>query len=455
MGRVFLKPVPGTSRNAGQPQDRWLFLAKMLPRPTPTSAPRQARLLVLLLISLLALPGCALLDLRRNVKDLASHGIVALLVSPPPRDGAPVYVLAMPSSNPSGSEILAVQRTASNGVATFLLPDDATYAVAAFADRNGNRTYDPGEPSAMISSVTAQAVSDTVPRSGPFRLNLSTQPSGLPAGLKVPTAGTDLESSLQTSLGEVVTLNDPRFSAANGSLGLWEPYQFLTKLGWGIYFLQPYDPTKIPVVFVYGINGSPQDWRGILASLDQSKYQPWFFHYPSGLRLEKSALGLSRGLQILRAQYQIPKVYVVAHSMGGLVSRRAVQQSVREAGTNFIPKFITLCTPWGGDASADSGVKHIRYPVPAWIDMQPGSAYLASLFSRPLPTGTDYSLIFSFQTHQAPWLKPDNDGIVQVASQLLPAAQTEAGKMFGFNYGHVEALQEKDVQAKLGEFLAD
>jgi pimeloyl-ACP methyl ester carboxylesterase len=276
----------------------------------------------------------------------------------------------------------------------------------------------------------------------------------VPVGLSLPASEAASTATLQVNIGEVVSLNDPRFSAENGTLGFWQPYEFLTKLGWGIYFLQPYDAKKIPIVFVYGIDGSPQDWRSMIASLDKSKYQPWFFHYPSGIRQEKAANGLSRALQILRSRYGFSQLYVVAHSMGGLVSRGAVEQAIAESGTNFIPKFLTLCTPWGGDSEADGGVKHLKYPVPAWIDMEPGSKYLRSLFASKLPDGTRHFLIFDFQTHHAPWLKPDNDGVVQVASELFPPAQAEATAMFGFNYGHVETLGKSDVHAKVNEFLS-
>lgn len=397
----------------------------------------------------LMLSGCVLLDLKQNDVSQQKHGVVAVQVSGAPQ-GAPAYALAL-----KDGVVVTAREVPANGLAAFLLPAGETFDIAVFSDLNHNHRFDVAEPAALLASVRPMALSDASYRGSVMPASLRRSGSGVPSGLVMPTAprkGVD-PTAMDIHLGEIVSLSDPRFSAANGSLGFWQPYEFLTELGWGVYFLQPYDSAKIPVLFVYGIDGSPQDWKSMIASLDRSKYQPWFFHYPSGIRLEKSANGLSRALQMLKTRYGFSRMYVVAHSMGGLVSRGGIEQAIQESGTNFIPKFITLCTPWGGDAEADGGVQHLKYPVPAWIDMQPGSPYLKQIFARKLPANTRHWLIFDFQTHSAPWLKPDNDGVVQVRSELFPAAQADAVKMFGFNYGHVETLGKRDVHAKVNEFL--
>lgn len=58
---------------------------------------------------------------------------------------------------------------------------------------------------------------------------------------------------------EIVTLDDPRFSLENGRLGLWEPIQFLRTVGGGVFFLEPFDPEKIPVILVHGLGGYTED----------------------------------------------------------------------------------------------------------------------------------------------------------------------------------------------------
>lgn len=400
------------------------------------------------LLLALGLSGCILLDMDRSGQAQQSHGAVAVQVSGR-AEGVTTYALAL-----DGKTIVSAQKVSADGIAAFLLSVGKTFDVAVFSDLNRNRRFDAGEPSGWLPAVQPTALSAASFRGAQISVALQRSESGVPLGLAVPKEEPEAHSSMDIHLGELVKLNDPRFSVANGVSGLWQPYEFLTKLGWGLYFLQPYDSAKIPVVFVYGIGGSPQNWKSMIASLDHTKYQPWFFYYPTGLRLEKCANGLSLALQTLKAHYGFPKLYVIAHSMGGLVARGALEQAVAESGTNFIPKFITLCTPWGGDAEADGGVKHLKYPVPAWIDMEPGSSYLKRIFAQELPVGTRHWLIFDFQTHRAPWLKPDNDGVVQVKSELFPAAQAEAVALFGFNYGHEETLGKSDVHAKVNEYLS-
>ena len=56
----------------------------------------------------------------------------------------------------------------------------------------------------------------------------------------------------------------------------------------GLYFLQPYDPDRIPVVFVHGLISTPFDWvktiNGLQADPEiRKRYQFWVFAYPTGI----------------------------------------------------------------------------------------------------------------------------------------------------------------------------
>ena len=56
----------------------------------------------------------------------------------------------------------------------------------------------------------------------------------------------------------------------NARRGLWQPVEFVRQVGAGVYFLEPYDPDKIPVLFVHGALGHPGDWDAIVAALDRN-----------------------------------------------------------------------------------------------------------------------------------------------------------------------------------------
>ena len=53
---------------------------------------------------------------------------------------------------------------------------------------------------------------------------------------------------------------------------------------------------------------------------------------------------------------QVGEIMVVAHSMGGLVSRGFLQR-YRAGGKAAIPLFVSIATPWDGHKAAELGVK--------------------------------------------------------------------------------------------------
>src|SRR5213592_952879 len=103
----------------------------------------------------------------------------------------------------------------------------------------------------------------------------------------------------------------------------------------GLYFLQPYDPDRIPLVFVHGLFSTPFDWvktiNGLQADAEIRKhYQFWIFAYPTGNPILYSALRLREELAKVGKLYPKHKDYVlVGHSMGGLLSQAQVTSVTR------------------------------------------------------------------------------------------------------------------------------
>lgn len=98
----------------------------------------------------------------------------------------------------------------------------------------------------------------------------------------------------------------------------------------GLYFLQPYDPDRIPLVFVHGLFSTPFDWvktiNGLQADPDIRKhYQFWIFAYPTGNPILYSAMRLREELAKADQLYPNHKPYVlVGHSMGGMLTHDQV-----------------------------------------------------------------------------------------------------------------------------------
>ena len=255
-------------------------------------------------------------------------------------------------------------------------------------------------------------------------------------------------------LGKVVSLDNPIFTAENGKMGMWEPIKFMRSVDSGIYFLEPYNANKIPVLFVHGVGGNPHEWQTIAESLDREKFQPWFFYYPSGLRLPLLGSILSHKLQTLQQKYQFDKMAIVAHSMGGLVTREAINDLTHDHNSDFIYRYVTMSTPWQGHDLAATGVKHSPVIVPCWYDMSVGSPFLTKLFTSPLPTHIKYYLLFSYRGKSGMFAGENSDGVITLRSQLRSEAQQAAQNIYGFDASHVGILSDRQAITTLQQILA-
>ena len=108
----------------------------------------------------------------------------------------------------------------------------------------------------------------------------------------------------------------------------------------GLYFLEPYDPNRIPVVFVHGLMSTPFDWVKTINGLQQDpevrkRYQPWVFGYATGNPILFSALRLREELAKVDKLYpnHLPYV-VVGHSMGGMLTHAQVTTVTRSMWEN-------------------------------------------------------------------------------------------------------------------------
>lgn len=145
-----------------------------------------------------------------------------------------------------------------------------------------------------------------------------------------------LESDLTTPLAWF--LNEAELEPF-ATKGLLRPTQDKSKL----FFAQPYEADKIPVVFVHGLWSDPSAWAEMLNELRatpeiRARYQFWFYMYPTGQPFWYSAADLRDKLQEARLDFDpdhrsaaMDQMVLIGHSMGGLVSK---MQAV-ESGNNF------------------------------------------------------------------------------------------------------------------------
>ena len=401
---------------------------------------------------LLTLHGCAMWDLRENIERIDQMASIGGRVSHASADGASVVVGLFDASSSKQIDAFVLERS---GAPYFFVVPAGTYRIAAFVDRNRDTVYQSAaEPAAQYGTpVDIRVAAGQKKHDVDLTIDdRSRVPIDLP--IAVPTGDRRGTHELPPiELGEVTTLADPRFSAENGNMGLWEPVDFLFRVGAGFYFLEPYDPGKTPVLFVHGAGGNPSEFRFLAEHLDRTRFQPWFLYYPSGMDIDMIARGAVRWLGVLKARLQFPRLIVVAHSIGGLVSRATINRLITQGDGGMLATFVTISTPWNGHSAAAMGVKEAPVVMPMWRDVAPGSTFLTDLLRVPLPAGCPHSLLFSYDGHSH-FLDVPNDGVVAVSSELAQPVQRAARLVRGFDESHTSILRDADVSATVNEVLA-
>lgn len=184
-------------------------------------------------------------------------------------------------------------------------------AVFSFVDLDGDLAWRAGEPSALMSGLTvtdgkSAELGSIVPASGG-------PPPLVAFSLKTPTVSEEL---VKVHRGDQANLDDERFTEDAAKLGWWQPADFAVKYGVGVSMLEAYDATRTPVIFVHGAEGSPANFRKLIAELDHTKFQPWVYSYPSGIRLELAATTLRRIVDDLQLRLKFTRARRHARNPG-------------------------------------------------------------------------------------------------------------------------------------------
>lgn len=167
------------------------------------------------------------------------------------------------------------------------------------------------------------------------------------------------------------------------------PSHYMEKMG--LYFLQPYDPDRVPIIFVHGLMSSPFMWAQTINEIQadpqvREQYQAWVFAYPTGYPPLYSALRLREDLAKVDKLYPNHRGYLlVGHSLGGMlthmqvvtVTRSMWERSLGEPARDFlarnthdsliyrsvifqanprIKRVVFICTPHRGSETALGGL---------------------------------------------------------------------------------------------------
>jgi pimeloyl-ACP methyl ester carboxylesterase len=328
------------------------------------------------------------------------------------------------------------------------------YDLLVFADIDGNGAFESSEvvgkqsielnDSIVTEKVLGQVdVQLTVPITVNWHVSID-----------VPDSGGRSESLFYPS-GTIRKLDDPIFDRSFSTLGMYDPASFLEQAPTMFYALEEDLGYKIPVVFVHGIDGSAREFESFVGKLDRSHYKPWFFHYPSGGDLDQLAelfyqIFLSGKVH---RQPDMP-IIIVAHSMGGLVAREAINKYKGRKNENKVHLFVSIASPFGGHAAAAVGEKYGLIVLPSWRDLNPESPFIGNLYRKPLPDFVHHELIYAYQNPDTIKIGENSDGVVALTSQLHPPAQRQASGQFGFDNTHTDILDSEEVAAHIRTRMA-
>ena len=190
------------------------------------------------------------MKLRKQVEIIHDSTVLVGRVSSISRWEKPVVIAAY--SQKMGRREIAHYTVLHEPGSYELMVPKGRYYIFAFGDENENLTYETGEPAGQY--VTTEQVAASV---GGVVSNLDFVISDrimdtvdFPIGFDI--SGGRPKKLHSTLPGAIANLDDKLFSEASAKKGFWAPVEFFKDIGGNIYFLEPYDPDKIPIFF----NGS-------------------------------------------------------------------------------------------------------------------------------------------------------------------------------------------------------
>jgi hypothetical protein len=227
--------------------------------------------------------------------------------------------------------------------------------------------------------------------------------------------------------GSILKMDSPIISAGAAKLGMYAPAEFKKRIADGIYLAEPFDPSRDVILAVHGINGLPSDWNGFIPAMDRARFQVWMAYYPTGEKIPEMAELLRTALAAELAKHPARRVYVVCHSLGGLVVRTMLAHG---GFPGPLASVAFASTPHRGVRYAPMSI--VR-PACRWLwrflpaevdDLLEGSKYLADLNAAPVaPYRYRTAGGNAWHTPKAhvvgPFIPGDDDGLVPTGNTSL------------------------------------
>jgi pimeloyl-ACP methyl ester carboxylesterase len=176
---------------------------------------------------------------------------------------------------------------------------------------------------------------------------------------------------------------------------------------------QKADPAKPVVIVVHGYNSSPARNAAMAQSIRTAHFACGAFSYPNDYSIVSSAQLLSSELRRFRREQPDRRVILVCHSMGGMVARACIEDSLYDPGN--VDRLVLIAPPNCGTAVANFAIgtdlwehwlarrdggpwRRIHDSIVDGLgeaagELCPESTFLVDLNSRPRNPRVKYSVI--------------------------------------------------------------
>jgi len=214
---------------------------------------------------------------------------------------------------------------------------------------------------------------------------------------------------------------------------------------WGQVFLDKYaeervigelEPGPTPlaqprtVLLITGVT-IPAEWFDpIIARLERDGFRPVVYEPPDLLSgdLFENSEALADVVEQVRAESGQDKIDILAECTGGLIARHYIQSL---GGDQYVSRLVTFISPQHGVAKAPLAAEVAGWP--ALYDLSPGSEFLETVNSAPLPDNVAVTSIYSCT----------DEYIQPYQTSIIPGA-TNIGLCDGF-VGHYQFFYDPEI----------
>lgn len=90
--------------------------------------------------------------------------------------------------------------------------------------------------------------------------------------------------------------------------------------------------------------------------------------------------------------------------------------------------------------------------MPNWLDVSPDSAFIARIYEDSLIDKVDFYLLFGVRGKSS-MMMGNNDGTVEISSEIDYRAQADAAGFYGFDEDHMSILDSDRVIKQILELI--